>query len=267
MLYFQTHLLGGATIDQQKLRELLEGVATGTTSIEAAVAELRLLPYEDIGFAKIDHHRALRDTLPEVVLAEGKTPAQTAEIASRLAERASRVLITRADRPCFEAVHAALPDVTYHETARAITLDRRPETRQPGVTVLCGGTADLPVADEAAVTAELMGNAVERVYDVGVAGIHRLLDHLPALREARAIVAVAGMEGALPSVVAGLVAVPVIAVPTSIGYGASFGGIAPLLAMLNACAAGVSVVNIDNGFGAGYQAAVINRLALSERPD
>jgi NCAIR mutase (PurE)-related protein len=246
---------------------LLEGVAAGTTSVEAAVDGLRLLPYEDIGFAKVDHHRALRDSLPEVVLAEGKTPAQTAEIAGRLAERADRVLITRADPVCFEAVRAALPDATYHETARAITLDRRQETKQPGVTVLCGGTADLPVAEEAAVTAELMGSAVERVYDVGVAGIHRLLDHLPALRDARALVAVAGMEGALPSVVAGLVAVPVIAVPTSTGYGASFGGIAPLLAMLNACATGVAVVNIDNGFGAGYLAAVINRLALSERPD
>jgi hypothetical protein len=202
-----------------------------------------------------------------VVLAQGKTPQQTAEIARRLVERAERVLITRADRSCFEAVQAALPDTSYHETARAITLDRRQEPKEPGVTVLCGGTADLPVAEEAAVTAELMGSAVERVYDVGVAGIHRLLDHLPALRDARALVAVAGMEGALPSVVAGLVAVPVIAVPTSVGYGASFGGIAPLLAMLNACAAGVAVVNIDNGFGAGYLAAVINRLALSERPD
>ncbi len=151
--------------------------------------------------------------------------------------------------------------------ARAITLDRGDGRKEPGVTILCGGTADLPVAEEAAVTAELMGNDVQRVYDVGVAGIHRLLDHLPALRDARAIVAVAGMEGALPSVVAGLVAVPVVAVPTSVGYGANFGGIAPLLAMLNSCAAGVSVVNIDNGFGAGYLAAVINRLALSERPD
>ena len=263
-------------MDQRKLRGLLEGVAAGTTSIEAAVAELRLLPYEDIGFAKIDHHRALRDSLPEVVLADGKTPEQVAEIAARLADRADRVLVTRADRACFEAVQATLPDATYHETARAITLDRRQEPRQPGVTVLCGGTADLPVAEEAAVTAELMGSAVERVYDVGVAGIHRLLDHLPVLVEARVLVAVAGMEGALASVVGGLVAVPVIAVPTSIGYGANFGGLAALLAMLNSCAAGVTVVNIDNGFGAGYTAAVINRLALraepqaeamSERPD
>jgi NCAIR mutase (PurE)-related protein len=249
------------------LRELLEGVAAGTTSVEAAVEGLRLLPYEDLGFAKLDHHRALRDALPEVVLAQGKTPQQVAEIARRLAERADHVLVTRADRACFEAVQAALPDATYHETARAITVERSPQTMQEGVAVLCAGTADLPVAEEAAVTAEIMGNAVQRVYDVGVAGIHRLLDHLAVLAEARALVVVAGMEGALPSVVAGLVAVPVIAVPTSVGYGASFGGIAPLLAMLNSCAAGVSVVNIDNGFGAGYLAAVINRLALSEQPD
>jgi NCAIR mutase (PurE)-related protein len=245
----------------------LEGVAAGTTAIEAAVEELRLLPYEDIGFAKIDHHRALRDSLPEVVLAQGKTPQQVAEIAARLAERADRVLVTRADAAHYDAARAALPDAIYHETARCITVDRRHEPKQPGVSVLCGGTADLPVAEEAAVTAELMASDVQRVYDVGVAGIHRLLDHLPALQDARALVVVAGMEGALPSVVAGLVAVPVIAVPTSVGYGASFGGIAPLLTMLNSCAAGVSVVNIDNGFGAGYLAAVINRLALSERPD
>jgi hypothetical protein len=267
LVYCPQRRSGGPTIDQQRLRELLEGVAAGTTSIEAAVADLRLLPYEDVGFAKIDHHRALRDALPEVVLGQGKSPAQVAAIAARLVERADRVLVTRADAAQFEAVRAALPDATYHEAARAITVDRRHEAKQPGVTVLCAGTADLPVAEEAAVTAELMGSEVQRVPDVGVAGLHRLLDHLPALRDARAIVAVAGMEGALPSVVAGLVSVPVIAVPTSIGYGASFGGIAPLLSMLNACAAGVAVVNIDNGFGAGYLAAVINRLALSERAD
>lgn len=202
-----------------------------------------------------------------MVLAQWKTPEQTAEIAGRLAERADRLLVTRAGPEHFEALRDVLPDAVYHEIARAITLDRRPEPKQAGVSVLCAGTADLPIAEEAAVTSELMGNDVVRVYDVGVAGLHRLLDHLPALREARAIVVVAGMEGALPSVVAGLVSVPVIAVPTSIGYGASFGGIAPLLSMLNSCAAGVSVVNIDNGFGAGYLAAVINRLALSERPD
>lgn len=261
------HRSRSRTIDQQKLRELLESVAAGTTSVQAAVESLRLLPYEDIGFAKIDHHRALRDCLPEAVLGEGKTPAQVAEIAARLAERADRVLVTRAGPDHFEAVRAAVPDAAYHETARVITVDRRSEPKQPGVAVLCGGTADLPVAEEAAVTAELMGSAAQRVYDVGVAGIHRLLDHLDALTSARALVVVAGMEGALPSVVAGLVAVPVIAVPTSVGYGASFAGIAPLLTMLNSCAAGVSVVNIDNGFGAGYLAALINRLALSERPD
>jgi NCAIR mutase (PurE)-related protein len=175
--------------------------------------------------------------------------------------------VTRAPPEHFEAVRSALPDAIYHEAARAITVDRQPEPKQSGVAVLCAGTADLPVAEEAAVTAELMASDVARLYDVGVAGLHRLLDHLPVLREARVLVVVAGMEGALPSVVAGLVAVPVIAVPTSIGYGASFGGIAPLLSMLNSCAAGVAVVNIDNGFGAGYLAAVINRLALSERPD
>jgi NCAIR mutase (PurE)-related protein len=246
---------------------LLEGVASGSTSIESAVDELRLLPYEDVGFAKIDHHRALRDALPEVVLAQGKTPAQTASIAARLVERADRVLVTRADEATYTAVHAEIEDATYHNIARCITVDRRSDAKQAGVSVLCAGTADLPVAEEAAVTAELMGSEVQRVFDVGVAGLHRLLDHLPAIRDARAIVAVAGMEGALPSVVGGLVAVPVIAVPTSVGYGASFGGIAPLLTMLNSCAAGVSVVNIDNGFGAGYLAAVINRLALSERPD
>ena len=245
----------------------MEGVSGGTTSVEAALEELRLLPFEDIGFAKIDHHRALRDCLPEVVLAQGKSTEQVVAIARRLAGRADRLLVTRADRPCFEALREHLPDAVYHETARAITLDRRQETPQSGVIVLCGGTADLPVAEEAAVTAELMGCRVERLFDVGVAGIHRLLEYLPQLREARVLVAVAGMEGALPSVVAGLVAVPVIAVPTSVGYGASFQGIAPLLTMLNSCAAGVAVVNIDNGFGAGYLAAVINRLALSERQD
>ncbi len=229
--------------------------------------ELRLLPYENLGFAKLDHHRALRDSLPEVVLGEGKTVDQIVAIACRIAERSDRLLVTRIAPPCFEAIREKLPSAVHHPTARAVTLDRRPLPRKPGVSVLCGGTADLPVAEEAAVTAELMGNAVERVYDVGVAGIHRLLDYLPQLREARALVVVAGMEGALPSVVAGLVAVPVIAVPTSVGYGASFQGIAPLLTMLNSCAAGVAVVNIDNGYGAGYLAAVINGLALSERQD
>jgi NCAIR mutase (PurE)-related protein len=260
-------ILEADEIDSKRLRDLLESVAAGATGIEAALEELRLLPYENLGFAKLDHHRALRDSLPEVVLGEGKSIDQVVVIACRIAERSDRLLVTRVDPPCFEAIREKLPDAVHHPTARAVTLDRRPLPRESGVSVLCGGTADLPVAEEAAVTAELMGNRVERVYDVGVAGIHRLLDHLPQIREARALVVVAGMEGALPSVVAGLVAVPVIAVPTSVGYGASFQGIAPLLAMLNSCAAGVAVVNIDNGYGAGYLAAVINRLALSKRED
>jgi len=239
-------------------------VAAGTTSVEAALEELRVFPYEDLGFAKIDHHRALRDCLPEVILGEGKTPDQVVEIGRRLVERSGRLLVTRTNRACFESLRQHVGDALYHETARAITVNRRQEAPQAGVVVLCAGTSDLPVAEEAAVTAELMSNAVQRLYDVGVAGIHRLLDHLPLLREARVLVVVAGMEGALPSVVAGLVSVPVIAVPTSVGYGASFQGLAPLLTMLNSCAPGVAVVNIDNGYGAGYLAAIINRLALSE---
>lgn len=194
-----------------------------------------------------------------MVLAQGKSAQQVAAIAERLAAQNDRLLITRADVETFRAVKERVPDAVYHATARAVTLDRSKEPRRPGVAVCCAGTSDVPVAEEAAVTAELIGSAVDRMYDVGVAGLHRLLDKTERLRAAKAIVVVAGMEGALPSVVAGLVAAPVIAVPTSIGYGASFRGLAPLLAMLNACAAGVAVVNIDNGFGAGYLAAMINR--------
>ncbi len=230
--------------------------------MESALDRLRHLPYEDLGFAKVDHHRALRAALPEVVLSQGKTAEQVVAIAERLVERSGRVLVTRIDAEVFRQLRERLPDVVYHEVARAATLDRHPpEALLSGICLVCAGTADLPVAEEAAVTAELMGHRVDRVYDVGVAGLHRLLDHLPQLGEARVLVVVAGMEGALPSVVSGLIAAPVIAVPTSIGYGASFQGIAPLLTMLNSCAPGVAVVNIDNGFGAGYLAAVINRLA------
>jgi len=228
---------------------------------------LRRLPFEDIGFANLDHHRALRDHMPEVVLGEGKSVEQVVAIAGKLLERADRLLITRASPEAARAVLVAVPDAVHHEAARCVTVERVALPKQDGVVILCAGTADLPVAEEAAVTAEIIGNRVERAYDVGVAGIHRLLDRLPLLRSARALVVVAGMEGALPSVVAGLVAAPVIAVPTSVGYGASFRGLAPLLAMLNSCAAGVGVVNIDNGFGAGYLAASINRIALTERPD
>jgi len=254
-------------IEQHRLRDLLAAVSEGRLDIETALDELRHLPYEDLGFAKVDHHRGLRDWVPEVILGEGKTPEQIVEIARRLLDRADRLLITRATPDAARAVLAAIPDATHHQTARCVTVERTRVPKQPGVLVLCAGTADLPVAEEAAVTAEIIGNDVRRLYDVGVAGIHRLLDQLPVMREARALVVVAGMEGALPSVVAGLVAAPVIAVPTSVGYGASFNGLAPLLAMLNACAAGVAVVNIDNGFGAGYMAAAINRIAIMGRAD
>ena len=252
-------------IDEKTLRSLLESVATGGTDVESALDRLRHLPYEDLGFAKVDHHRALRAALPEVVLGQGKTAEQVVAIAERLVERSGRLLVTRIDADVFHLLRERIPDVTYHELARAATLDRHPpEALLSGICLVCAGTADLPVAEEAAATAELMGHRVERVYDVGVAGLHRLLDHLPQLGEARVLIVVAGMEGALPSVVSGLIAAPVIAVPTSVGYGASFQGIAPLLTMLNSCAPGVAVVNIDNGFGAGYLAAVINRLAQGE---
>ena len=253
--------------EEHRLRALLEAVADGRTDITAAIDELRALPYEDLGFAKVDHHRALRDWVPEVVLGQGKTPEQVRDISLRLLERSDRLLVTRLSDDATRLLLQAIPGARHHEVARCVTVERNPLPKHPGVAVLCAGTADLPVAEEAAVTAEIIGNDVRRIYDVGVAGLHRLLDQLPALRQQRALVVVAGMEGALPSVVAGLVAAPVVAVPTSIGYGASFNGLAPLLAMLNACAAGVAVVNIDNGFGAGYLAASINRIALAERRD
>jgi NCAIR mutase (PurE)-related protein len=229
--------------------------------VDEALAELRHLPYEDLGFAKIDHHRGLRDALPEVVLGLGKTPDQVAAIAQKLVARSGRLLVTRLDRQCYRALQAAVPDAEYDEVARVAYVDREPRTLLPGVAVVCAGTSDLPVAREAQITARMVGSEASLTTDVGVAGIHRLFDHLPALTRANVIVVIAGMEGALPSVVAGLVSVPVVAVPTSVGYGANFDGLAPLLAMLNACSAGVSVVNIDNGFGAGYLAGVINNLA------
>jgi NCAIR mutase (PurE)-related protein len=243
---------------------MLEAVQAGSVGVDDALTRLRDLPYEDLGFAAIDHHRTLRTGFPEVVLGQGKTPPQIAAIAERLAAHGDRLLITRTDLEAYRLVKERLPDAVYHPEASAVTLDRTRKAKRPGVAVCCAGTSDVPVAEEAAVTAELMGSAADRMYDVGVAGIHRLLDKTDRLRAARAIVVVAGMEGALPSVVGGLVAAPVIAVPTSVGYGASFGGLAPLLAMLNACAAGVAVVNIDNGFGAGYLAAVINRQSAVE---
>jgi len=229
--------------------------------VDEALARLRRLPYEDLGLAKVDHHRALRKGFPEVVLGLGKGPSELRAIANALLAEADKLLVTRVDEAGYAAIREIAPDAHYHPLARAITVDRRSRPPIPGVLVVSGGTADAPVAEEAAVTAELMGSKAKRLYDVGVAGLHRLLDHLPQLQEAQAIVVAAGMEGALPGVVAGLTAAPVIAVPTSVGYGASFGGLAPLLTMLNACAPGVAVVNIDNGFGAGYLAALINFMA------
>ena len=240
------------------MREILRRYANDGLSIDDTVGLLRDLPYQDLGFAKVDHHRAIRTGFPEVVFGEGKTPDQTAAIAQAILQQSDVLLVTRASQEMYSAVFAAAPDATYDETARTVIVDRREHPEHlSGVLVLCAGTADLPVATEAALTAELMGCEVERVFDVGVAGIHRLLDQLETLQRARVVIAVAGMEGALPSVVGGLVRAPVIAVPTSIGYGASFQGLAALLAMLNSCAPGVAVVNIDNGFGAGYLAAQI----------
>ena len=252
-------------IDDTRLRELLTSLQAGTLSIDETLERLRRFPYEDLGFAEVDHHRALRRGFPEVILGQGKTDEQIVAIAERLLGQGDRLLVTRAEASSYAAVKESIPDAIYHSTARAITVNRRDEPLLTGVAIVCAGTSDLAVAEEAAITAELVGSQAERIYDVGVAGLHRLLDHLAVLQESKVVVAVAGMEGALPSVVAGLVAAPVIAVPTSMGYGASFQGLAPLLAMLNSCVPGVAVVNIDNGFGAGYLAAMINRLAWQER--
>ena len=248
-----------------ELQQLLAAVARGETTAADAhqqVLEMvRAKPFEDLGFARVDHHRAVRQGFPEVVLGLGKTPAQIAAIAAEIVRRGSTLLVTRASDAAYAAVRALVPQAAYYSDAAVIAF--RQQDIAPGngvIVVAAAGTADLPVAEEAARTAELMGNEVQRVYDVGVAGLHRVLGERPRLAAARAIVVVAGMEGALPSVIAGLVGVPVIAVPTSIGYGASFGGIAALLGMLNSCASGVSVVNIDNGFGGACMASLINHL-------
>jgi hypothetical protein len=240
---------------------LFENVRTGKLTPDAAVARLRHLPFEDLEFAKVDHHRSLRAGFPEVVLAEGKTAHQVASIFSRLARHQSTVLATRATKEQFAAVRRVVRRAEYRGLARAIVLKRDKKIYGKGkIAVVSAGTSDIPVAEEAVVTAEIMGNDVEHLYDVGVAGIHRLLAHRKVLFDARVVIVCAGMEGALPSVVGGMVRVPVIAVPTSVGYGASFQGLAALLGMLNSCASNVSVVNIDNGFGAGYVASLINRL-------
>lgn len=242
------------------LRKLFDQVKEKQLSPDEAVDRLRHLPFEDLGFAKVDHHRALRQGMPEVIFSQGKTPKQVASIFSRLAQHGGNVLATRATEEQYASVAALIEKAEYRALARAIVLKRDRKRYGKGViAVVSAGTSDIPVAEEAVVTAELMGNAVQHVYDVGVAGIHRLLAHRDALASARVIIVCAGMEGALPSVVGGLVGVPVIAVPTSVGYGAAFEGLAALLGMMNSCASNVSVVNIDNGFGAGYVASLINR--------
>ena len=248
-------------MDRARIETLLNEVRAGRTEVPDALDRLRDLPFEDIGFAKLDHHRSLRTGMPEVIFAAGKTVAQVAAIFARMASAGGNVLATRATREMYEAVLAVEPRAEFHETARAITLTQTAATPGKGtIAVVCAGTSDLPVAEEAVVTARLMGNTVELIADVGVAGIHRLLAQKHSLQSARVLIVCAGMEGALPIVVGGLVNAPVLAVPTSIGYGASFGGVAALLGMLNTCSPNVSVVNIDNGFGAACIASLINRL-------
>jgi NCAIR mutase (PurE)-related protein len=250
-----------ASLNAESIRKLFEQVRGGKLSPDEAVQRLRHLPFEDLGFAKVDHHRALRAGMPEVVFGEGKTPAQLATIFSRLAQHEGNILATRASKEQFSAVKKKVRKAEYRELARAVVLQRENKKYGKGIiAVVSAGTSDIPVAEEAVITAEIMGNEVEHLYDVGVAGIHRLLANRGTLTRARVVIVCAGMEGALPSVVGGLVGVPVIAVPTSVGYGASFKGVTALLGMMNSCASNVSVVNIDNGFGAGYVAALINRL-------
>jgi NCAIR mutase (PurE)-related protein len=252
-------------MNRQQLRGLLEAVSAGHLTPESAQEQLlqvlRQQPFEDLGFARVDHHRNTRQGFPEVIFGQGKTPAQIAAIAATVVGAGHNLLVTRTTAEAFAAVRAELPAARFHDAARCITLENVPAAKGRGIVVIAAaGTSDLPIAEEAAITAGIMGNAVDRLYDVGVAGLHRLLKEHARLIAARVIIVVAGMEGALPSVIGGLVDVPVIAVPTSVGYGASFGGLTALLAMLNSCASGISVVNIDNGFGAAAIASTINHL-------
>lgn len=249
-------------MDSERLVELLEKVRNEKISIPRAVAQLRHLPYEDLGFAKIDHHRAIRQGFPEVVLGQGKSPEDIAAIVRAMRRHKNNILITRLNPEKVARIKKWVRGLEYHPTARAATWTGKPiKTIGKGVIlVVCAGTSDIPIAEEAVLTATMMGNRVERLFDVGVAGLHRLLENRPRLDEATVLIVVAGMEGALPSVVGGMIDKPVIAVPTSIGYGASFNGLSALLGMLNSCAAGVTVVNIDNGFGAGFAASLINRV-------
>ncbi len=246
---------------ESQIRSLLEQVQAGAVDVDAALTRLRHMPFEDLGFAKVDHHRAIRAGMPEVILAQGKTAEQVVAIAGKIHSHVPNLLITRADAATAAAVTAQIAEAEYFPLSKAIRVWRDKTLHGKGkLAVVCAGTSDIPVAEEAQVTAEVMGNDVVTIHDIGVAGIHRLMNNREKLAEARVIVVCAGMEGALPSVVGGLVSCPVIAVPTSIGYGASFHGLAALLGMLNSCASNVSVVNIDNGFGGGYVASLINRL-------
>jgi NCAIR mutase (PurE)-related protein len=248
-------------MDNDALRKLLELVQQGNLDLEGAMARLKKLPFENLGYARIDNHRCLRNGVPEVIFCQGKTLAQIQGIVKRLAQHHSNILATRAGEEVYTAIREVTEECTYHEMARIVVVRPEPRDLVGNVAVVSAGTSDIPVAEEAAITAEVLGSRVNRLYDVGVAGIHRLLHVCDDLFQANVAVVVAGMEGALASVVGGLVSCPVIGVPTSVGYGASLGGIAALLSMLNSCASGVSVVNIDNGFGAGYQASLINRRA------
>ena len=248
-------------MNSKELKKLLEDVKNGTVEIEQAYKEIKALPYEDLGFAKLDHHRSIRNGYPEVIYCEGKTNNQIADIVQRLMLKNNNILATRASREVYDAISEVTCDAEYHAAARIVVVKRKKiVVSEKQIAVITAGTADIPVAEEAAITAEVLGNKVTRVFDVGVAGIHRLLSKMDIISEANVIIVVAGMEGALASVVGGLVDKPVIAVPTSVGYGANFGGLAALLTMLNSCASGIGVVNIDNGFGAAYLASNINKL-------
>jgi pyridinium-3,5-biscarboxylic acid mononucleotide synthase len=249
-------------VTASEAKQLLEQFRAGKVSADDVVRAFQAPPIADLGFAQVDLHRALRKNFPEVIFGSGKSPRQVLAIAGKLVEHEQHVLVTRVTAEHARVLRKKFSRAVFHEAARCVTIESKARRKRPGtIAVLCAGTSDLPVAEEAAVTAEIMGNNIERIYDVGVAGLHRLLRRLKDIQRANVIVAVAGMEGALPSVVAGLLARPVIAVPTSVGYGANFGGLAALLAMLNSCGSGVTVVNIDNGFGAGYAASQINALA------
>ena len=248
-------------MEKEQIRKILEEFKQGKIGLQEALSRLKLLPYEDLGFAKIDHHRHVRKGFPEVIFGTGKSAEQVISIAERMVSGGGPILITRVKDEVYGKIKERFPEAIFNREASAVAINKEEKVRGKGlIAVLAAGTSDIPVAEEAAFTAEVMGSKVERVYDVGVAGLHRLLDHRGVILSARVVVVVAGMEGALPSVVGGLVEAPVIAVPTSVGYGASFEGVAPLLAMLNSCAPGVVVVNIDNGFGAGYFASLINML-------